>query len=314
MTRLQAIAVITLFVCLSPSGYSQLVITPTFDSTITNNPNRAQIEATINQAINFYQTNFSDNVSVSITFKVDETISLGQSSTFVNQISYTNFRNAMLSHATTANDTLALNNLPNQSGNPANGNSNMLLSLPNLRTLGFTRNNPPPGQTDGTISLKMSLMNLDHTVVTDSAKFDLFAVASHEINEVLGLGSALNSGSGSGIPARPMDMFRYDQTGARSFTRSASAQSFFSLDSTTHIVQFNQNSNADFGDWQGVDGPRVQNAFATAGVILNNGVPELTALDVIGYTPVPEPVAVLGFVAMCLAVNYRRRLSRTPSG
>jgi hypothetical protein len=310
MTRLRTFVVFSTLLCFGPAGYSQLVITPTFDSTITSNPNSTQIQATINQAIGFYQTNFTDNLTVNITFKIDETISLGMSSFFTGTVNYSDFRSALASHATTANDALALASLPMGTSNPANGNSSMTLSTPNLRALGFS-GSPPPGQPDGTISLKMSIMNLQHGVITDPAKFDLYAVTAHEINEVLGLGSNLNSANPAGTPPRPMDLWRYDQTGARSFTQSGSAQSFFSLNGTTQIVRFNQDGTGDYGDWYSPLGhtpARVQDAFATAGVSVDMSSAEVTALDVIGFTPVPEPVVTFGVAAAVAGwVGVRRR-------
>jgi hypothetical protein len=314
MTRVRGLFVLSAFVGLGPSGYSQLVINPTFDASITSNVNSAQIQATINQAIGYYQTNFSNNVTVNITFKIDESIALGQSSFFVGGATYSDFRTALAGHATTANDATALASLPTGSTNPVNGNSQVILSTPNLRALGFPAN-PPPGQPDGTISLKMSLLNLQHGVVTDPGKFDLYAVASHEINEVLGIGSTLdrvNQGLASPTdPVRPMDLFRYDQTGARGYSTSGSAQAFFSLNGPTQIVRFNQDGNGDYGDWFSPINnptPRVQDAFATPGVSLDNGLAEVMALDVIGYTPVPEPAAVLGLAAAGLAWGRIRRV------
>ena len=58
-----------------------LTIIPTFDSTITSDPNAATIEATINTAIATIQSMFSDPITVNITFK-KMTSGLGQSSTF----------------------------------------------------------------------------------------------------------------------------------------------------------------------------------------------------------------------------------------
>src|SRR5258707_434566 len=46
-----------------------LVINPTFASNITSDPNAATIEATINRAIQAYESSFSDNITVNITFQ-----------------------------------------------------------------------------------------------------------------------------------------------------------------------------------------------------------------------------------------------------
>ena len=45
-----------------------LTIVPTFDSTITNDPQATTIESTINAAIALYQNSFSDPVTVTVTF------------------------------------------------------------------------------------------------------------------------------------------------------------------------------------------------------------------------------------------------------
>src|SRR5947199_249081 len=86
---------------------------------------------------------------------------------------------------------------------------------------------------------------------SDRAKFSLFAVACHEIDEILGLGSALNNlQNGDPSPTgsvRPEDLFRFDASGGRSFTTDLTAISFFSIDGTTTLARFNQDANGDFG-------------------------------------------------------------------
>ncbi len=87
-----------------------------------------------------------------------------------------------------------------------------------------------------------------------------------------------------------MDLFRYDQNGARSFSTSASATAYFSINGTTDLVQFNQHAGGDFSDFfsypNGGNPPRVQDAYATQGATPNLGI-EFTALDVMGYHLVP---------------------------
>ena len=67
-------------------------------------------------------------------------------------------------------------------------------------------------------------MNLTRTG-TPTTKYDLLAAVSHEIDEVLGLGSALN-GLKNGDPTPTgavwgMDLYRYNATRVRSFNTSA---------------------------------------------------------------------------------------------
>jgi hypothetical protein len=131
------------------------------------------------------------------------------------------------------------------------------------------------------------MMNLSRSSI-DPAKFDLLAVVTHEINEVLVLSSALDGAtSGSSPPTGDvdvMDLYRYDQNGNHSFDTISSSQAYFSLDAKTRFVRFNQDATGDFHDWYspGTQTPRVQDAFATPAATPSMNV-ELIALDVIGY-------------------------------
>jgi hypothetical protein len=283
------------------SGPGGLQIIPTFGPSITGDPQSATIQATINAALALYQANFSNLITVTITFQ-EMGSGLGLSSTYFSSFSYSSYITALGSHSTTADDSTALALLPNSGSNPVNFNSSINLSLPLARALGYSGVNPPPGQTDGTISLNTSIMNLGLTD-NNPSKYSLYATVCHEIDEVLGLGSALN-GLNNGDPTptgaiSPEDLFRYDALGNRNFTTALSAAAYFSIDSTTDLAQFNQHQGGDFQDWDSFSGgghpPRVQDAFATAGAQPVPNV-ELRVLDVIGYARVLPPPPVLSLL------------------
>jgi hypothetical protein len=198
------------------------------------------------------------------------------------------------------------------STNPVNGNANVLLTVANLRAL----QGGSPSGFDSTISLNTSIMNLSRTGPQNPNFFDLQAIASHEIDQALGIG-----GSGSmigntslGFPTGPVgstDLFRYSGNGVRSYTDSTSATAYFSIDGgKTNLTNFNQaGGGSDFGDWKGVPGsPQVQDAFGTPGVDINLGVNELTALDVVGYNlvAVPEPGSGVLLVGGLIAIGILR--------
>ena len=120
---------------------ANLVINPTFDSSITTHLNAAIIENTISNVIAVYQASFSDPVTVAITFYANENISLGASSTwYQGNVSYSSIRSNLLAGATTVNDFTALAHLRNTTTNPVNGSTTMELTLPNGRALGFAGN------------------------------------------------------------------------------------------------------------------------------------------------------------------------------
>jgi hypothetical protein len=266
-----------------------LIIVPVWDNSILNDANAAAIENTINAAIQVYQSKFSDPVTVQITF-AEMTGGLGQSSTFFGPLSYSSYYSALVGDSKTTNDIIALAHLPGGSVNPADNTTSIQVTLPNQRALGFSAN-PPPGSSDSTISLNISSMNITRSSI-DLSKYDLMAVVSHEIDEVLGTSSGLPTPANG----HPPDLFRFTSAGARTYTSSGD-DAWFSIDGgVTRPVQYNQNqqiAGGDYGDWWsiGVHTPRVQDAFGTPGVILNLGI-ELTVLDVIGWDlviPAPTP-------------------------
>jgi hypothetical protein len=269
-----------------------LTIVPTFDSTITSDPQATTIESTINAAIALYHSSFSDPVTVTVIFS-EMASGLGFNNTYAADIGYSNYRAALASHATSADDSVALAHLPNSAANPVNGDPNVEMSYPLARAVGFSAD-PPAGDVDSTISLNTSIMNLSFTA-SDPLKFSLFSVTCHEIDEVLGMNSALD-GLANGDPSPtgpvdPEDLFRYDQFGARSLTTDVNAASYFSLDGTTDLARFNQHQGGDYQDWYSYYGgqvPQVQDAWMVGGTSPVPGI-ELRVLDALGYTRVVTP-------------------------
>jgi hypothetical protein len=253
-----------------------LIITPVFDSTITSDPNAATIEHTINQAILAYETRFADPINVTITFQEMGT-GLGMSSTYGSAIAYSSYYNALTADSKTSNDAVALAHTPGGPNNPVDGTSLIRVTTANQRALGFNTS-PPPGQSDSTVSLNVSLMNLNRQTI-DPSKYDLMSVVSHEIDEALGTASGLSQAN-----IEPVDLFRYNLGGARTYTTSGDDAYFSMNGGTTDLARYNQDPTGDYGDWwsTGSHTPQVQDAFATPAVTPNLGV-ELTVLDVIGY-------------------------------
>jgi hypothetical protein len=253
-----------------------LIITPVFDVTITGDPNAATIENTINQAILSYETRFSDPVNVTITFQ-EMGSGLGMSSTYGSTIAYSSYYNALTADSKTSTDAIALAHTPGGPNNPVDGTAGIRVTTANQRALGFNTS-PPPGQSDSTISLNVSLMNLNRQTI-DPSKYDLMSVVSHEIDEALGTGSGVGQAN-----IEPVDLFRFTAGGLRTYTTSGDDAWFSINGGTTDLARYNQDPSGDYGDWwsSGSHTPQVQDAFATPAVTPNLGV-ELTVLDVIGY-------------------------------
>lgn len=277
-------------------------IVPTFDSTLTSDPNFSLILSNINAAITLYRSCFSDQITVYIQF-LNTASGIGRASKVFYTNSYPGYFSALSNHATTADDLAGVAKLPNSATNPVNGSGLVYMSLPLARALGFTNANPPMGRPDGVIYLNTAMMNLTANP-TNASDYSLFAVVCAQINNVLGFGSVLNGLTNLAPtptgPVRPEDLFRYDQNGLRSFTTDPNVTAYFSLDGLTHLAQFNQLQGGFYSDWNSFSVvtnasgalqtnntlPQIQNAFPQAGTAPNMEV-ELRVLDVIGYTRIP---------------------------
>ena len=275
-----------------------LTIHPTFDSSITGNPNAAAIEAMINRAISIYESLFIDPVTVQIRFRYATTAPNGtplpqgvvaQSLTGQYMAPWNVYINELRADAKTSNDNLANASLP---ASPLS--ANIIAASANVRAVG---GNVPPhmfangtigpgGPYDGIVTLN-SAMPFQFTRPPSVGSFDAQRLTEHEIDEVMGLGSRLNLNP-LGPDLRPQDVFSWSSPGVRNITSSGTR--YFSINGgVTDIVNFNQNPNGDFGDWLSTACPQahpyVQNAFACPGQFsdISATSPEGINLDVIGY-------------------------------
>ncbi len=278
----------------APHPDAGLVINPTFDTSITNNANAAAIEAMVNNAIAVFQAQFSDPITVSILFRYSTTApngtplspgTLAQSGYIVYAIPWNTYINALTGDAKTTNDVSANGSLP---GSPLA--SNVRVSSANGRALGLSTAGKLDsmggftGTFDGIVTLN-SANSFQFSRPPGPNFFDAQRSTEHEMDEVLGLGSSI---SGLSSDLQPQDLFSWSAPGARNITSTGSR--YFSINSgTTNIVNFNQDSNGDFGDWLSSSCPQatpyVQNAFGCAGQVsdVTPNSPEGINLDIIGY-------------------------------
>lgn len=242
-----------------------VVITPTFDASITSDPNAANIIATINQAISTYEKTFSNPITVTIKYQTMNS-GLGHSDTTIYPIDYATFFNKLSARASSGDDRTSLASLGGpKANNPVTNTSLINLKTANLKALGFDPASFPATFSqgfDGVISLNTHITDIGSPGTT--GQFSLLATVEHEMDEVLGLGSALPTPF-SNAPS-PEDLFRYSSAGIRSFSIALSPQPYLSFDGgATQLVQYNTNPGGDYGDYNGVGGPRVQDAFQTPG-------------------------------------------------
>jgi hypothetical protein len=281
-----------------------LVINPTFDSSITSNPNAAAIEAMITQTIATFQSLLSDPITVEILYRFAATdpgghtldsSTISESNYAVYSIPWGDFTSALVADAKTNNDNTANASLPASALT-----TNVTPSSANGRTLGL--DTPPAtfsngrvgfgGPYDGIVTLN-SQVPFQFTRPPLAGNYDAQRSTEHETDEVLGFGSHLGT-SPPVTDLMPQDLFSWSAHGIRNY--SAHGTRYFSIDGgTTYITGFNQQASGDYGDWLSDTCPQshpyVQNAFGCPGQSSDVSAtsPEGVNLDVIGYDLVSAP-------------------------
>jgi hypothetical protein len=276
-------------------GTTGLTISASFDSSITNNPNAAAIEAMINRAISIYESLFSDPFTVHILYRYATTLpngdpipagSIARSSYVYYTLPWDMYINALRADAKTPNDSLANSSLPSTALS-----TNINVSSAGGRAIDL---NTPPNESgggtvggpyDGIVTLNSSVPWEFSRPVT-AGNFDAQRLAEHEMDEVMGFASHLSATNQSDL--WPQDLFSWSSAGHRNIT--ASGVRYFSINGgVTNIVGFNQTAPYDFGDWLIENCPQmhvyVQNAFNCTGQSADIAAtsPEGINLDVIGY-------------------------------
>lgn len=328
---------------------ANLVIDPTFDSSITSDPNSTGIENTIDAAIAIFESTYSTSITVPIYFQ--EGGGLGESNFDYYSESYSTVYDALVT--TDANPAAvagleaiggctALQISQNTCRNPVTNTKYVDIKSADARALGIdiAPGCIPTGSAgdmecggatgtayDGIISLNTSITYPPGS--DNGSNYGLMSTVEHEIDEILGLGSSLPNTSASSGTVRflddnpaPEDLFRYSAPGVLAGTVSCPGSAdtaYFSYNGSTVLSYFNNYCNgADFGDWESDPWPngfsaQVQDAFAEPGAEPVYGPNEIAALSAIGYTTTaPEPGTwLLLSLALPGFVFARRRLQRS---
>jgi hypothetical protein len=277
-----------------------------------------------NNLIATYEGAFANDITVNLAVNWGAA-SLGESSTLEYYESYSAW-NAALGNDSRANPgnlylTAGVASLP--ASDPI-GNGTVLVRSAEAKALGLV--NPNGGTTPDSTLTFSSTANFEYTGVATPNAYDFADVAAHELDEALGIGSALTgipnnaappacaSKGTSGTCYEAEDFFRYSAPGTRDLTTDPTAVVYFSYNGgTTSVAQFNQDNNAgggagaDRNDWiygnggcpAAAPGPYIQDAIGCpneAIAVGQAGSPEFIALDTLGYDAAPEPASILLFI------------------
>lgn len=277
---------VSLLLALSMPSARALIINPTYDASVTGATNSVQLQAGFNSAIQIIQKLYTNNITINITVywgpfgPFTGGIGLGASSTtFLGNRDYATLTNALNNSRTTAADFSSVASLP--ATDPIATNV-WWVPRANAKVLGisFSGLSANDSTQDGSIGFATNVSyTFDPTNRAVTGKFDFIGVALHEITEVMGR-VYINLQS----QFIPYDLFRFTNSGARSFNINAT-NSYFSVDNGVTALRlfWTNDATGDVQDWKSVGAVDSFDAFVSSGKKGVLSYADITALDVIGY-------------------------------
>jgi len=253
-----------------------------FDSSVNSAP--TGFVSTVQAVAQFFQSAFSDNVTINISVGFgevagDTVTALGESITQLTSFSYTALKNALVADKKTGDDSSATATLTATS--PLAG-ATYWVATAEARALGLTGTAPV---SDGSIGFSSSagIFDYDRSDGIAAGKYDFFGVVAHEMTEVMGRQLMVGANfAGHTNSLEPLDLFHYSALGVRTF--SGTQAGYFSADGgATNLDSFNTNSGGDFGDWAGSAGNDAFLAFGKPGTLAAITEPDLKVMDVLGW-------------------------------
>jgi len=312
MRRFRVFREVAVVVLLARCNAYSLVINPTWDTSVTSLSNAAQWESGFQAAIQEFQNNFNDPITINITFKANAGTSIfGHSNYSVhNTYTFSQIVDALQTHATTAADSVALASL---TADPTGG-GNYVLNDAQAKALGFR--SATNSSSDGTVTIGAGYnFTFDPNNRAVSGKYDFIGIVEHEISEVMGRASGLGASFGTGQYSsvyEVFDLYRYKAANVKTVNPNDTGVYFSINGGVTDLHNFNSVQGDDLQDWAGTS-PYTADAFNDISFSgYKNGLSseDFTAMDVIGYSFVPEPSSVVLLLGSVFAIASRTRSRR----
>jgi len=318
------------------SASANTIITPIFDSSITSLSDASSVEAAFNRVAADYASSFANPVTINIQVSWGSVAGSSLPSNAVadsedplyGYFTYIQVKNALTSFAQkNPSDTALVSLVRNLPPTAPTGVTRYVIPSAEAKALGLVSQNSR--SIDGYIGFAGSTSGYDFDPSNGilAVTYDFEAVAAHEMAEVLGRITGLESASPT--YRTPFDLLRYSSPRQLGFSYNQAA--YFSIDGgKTYLGDFNTSSSGgDRSDWLTLfSSADVQDAFISTGQNLNLSYADLTVLDALGWggsnvgdtssgTPsgtafalvneVPEPGTIAIFALGVLTLSFVRR-------
>ena len=271
-------------------------ITATFDSTAASAP--AGYKTAVQSAIAFFETTFSDNITLNIDFTYKSLSGgIAQSETYYDSYDYSKVVAALKSDSTSTDDFVMLARLPKidpisnpsaaASYNVSTAQAKALgLTVPGIAVSGLASNTT----SDGTVTLGSgNTYTFDPNKRAVAGAIDAIGALEHEISEVMGR----SLGSDGSYFKTVLGLSRYSSAGVLN-SSSSYKNAYFSVDGQNMLLEMGE-AGGDLGDWgSSVKGDAC--GYASSGTQLTFSETDIRSMDVIGYNrvnaaipPAPAP-------------------------
>jgi hypothetical protein len=266
-----------------------------YDSSVTGQSQSFQnlFDAAVNAAVQFYDQEFTNNITVNVTFAWSSlgAGSVAQNQFYFNTYSYATIVNALKATRSSADDSAAYATLPANDPTGSSGNDFMLTAA-QVKLLGLSLGGSVPFDDFVTLNSDFgaSGFTFDPNNRAVSGKYDAIGALEHEISEGI-FGRIGNLGlTDNGQPPglyTPLDLFRYSSAGVRDFSPGTGSNDhdFFSVDGQQMLTEFNNHNlnGGDVADWDpNISGDSFGSAFkGVTGAVTPT---DLRELDILGWT------------------------------
>ena len=290
----------------------------TYTAAITGNATLfANFQSVVNAVEAFYNQQFSNTVTINVTFDwqalnvgyVSGPFTLGSNNYATSTVSYADIRNALLNHVSTndsnpGDDAALTGALPATDPGVATAGNTVQWNVSNVQEKLLGLNGVGPNDNlgaDATITLASDLPNgtsfdFNRADGIGANAFDAFGVLAHEISEGL-MGRFMDGGAqfkdkmGNLTPFNNygiMDLLHFTPGGTRAIVQPAAGGNILSFDGNTKDPNLDRvlDNNGDIADPSNTADPRNSFADGQTGVINAITQTDLRILDVLGWTRV----------------------------